>query len=463
MPATQSLATQSLSKNSSFRVIETFPEFNLVFRLSHFIQKYKINRVFERIPFLGFRMISILVGVVSAIKGHKQLSKTWNFFYPKNRDLYRHWTNIFIRFNIELWMDSTFYLPLRSPTNNDFFNQIEGFSNLEKAIKKKKGVLVPTIHLGEYYHTLFSLFHKNIEIDRKKQKILLAILSSKENDFLFREQLKPIKNLNVILTDDFKRLKNTIEIHLKKNYTVFLLYDYYTENQLRAPFIYNSNPSDFLIPCPQMINHFHIKLGSPIVPVISTPKHDLKHSVVRFFPEISINTMKLSSETEVLKQEIIKFRNGTLNKKQRYGLHSLLINRQLYPYILNYPFLWQESFLFFKRTQFRIQLKDIKTYREFLQAVLIKLEMFIDKTYEPGRNDELILQEIQGLSIDLEGMEKNPNDKLKITNKYIELGRLNGKDAFTKVISILENFQSRSIRQNYKQISEKLNSILDYF
>ncbi len=456
-------ATQSLSKISSFRPVESFPEYNLVFRLSHFIQKYKINRFFEKIPFFGFKMLSILIGIVHSINGHKQLSKTWKFFFPNRRDLYKHWTNLYIRYNIELWIDTTFYLPLRNPTNTDFFNHIEGFINLEKAIKKKKGVLVPTIHLGEFYHTLFSLFYKSIENDEKKQKILLAILSSKENDFLFREQLKPIKNLNVILTNDFKILKKNIEVHLRKNYTVFLLSDYYSENQLRVPFIYNSNHSDFLVPFPQMVNHFHTKLGTPIVPVIAIPKHELKHSVVRFFPEISIHTMKISSETEILKQEIINFRNGTLNKKQIYGLHSLLINRQLHPYILKYPFLWQGSFLFFKRTQFRIQLKELNSYRELLQTVLIKLDLFINKTYEPGRNDEIILQEIQGLSIDLEKIEKDPNDKLQINNKYIELGRLNGKDAFTKVISILEKFHTLNIRQNYEQILDKLNSILDYF
>lgn len=456
-------ATESLSKDSSMRPTQTFPEYNLIFRLSHFIQKYKINRFFEKVPFLGFKMISIVVGIEHSINGHKQLSKTWNFFYPKRQDLYKHWTNLFIRLNIELWLDSTFYLPLRNPTNTEFFNPIEGFSHLEKAIKKKKGVLVPTIHLGEFYHTLFSLFYKKIEIDGKKQKILLAILSSKENDFLFREQLKPIKNLDVILTDDFTRLKNTIEIHLKRNYTVFLLYDYYSDNQLRVPFIYNSNSSDFLIPCPQMINHFHTKLGTPIVPVIAIPTNELKHSVVRFLPEISIENMNLSNETQVLKEDIINFQNGSLNKKQQYGLLSLLLNRQLYPYVLKYPFLWQSSFLFFKRTQFRIQLKNIFSYRELLQVVLTKLELFINKTYEPGRKDELILLELQKISNDLEKRKNDSKDKLQITNKYIELGRLNGKATFTKVISILKNLQPVNTNKDYDQILEKLNLILNHF
>ncbi len=459
----------SLSNNSSMRPTETFPEFNLIFRLSNFIHKYKMNRNFERFPFLSFKILSIFIGIEHAINGHKQLSKTWQFFYPKKENLYRHWTNLFVRYNIQLWLDTTFYLPLRNATNEKYFNPIEGFENLKQAILKKKGVLVPTIHMGEFYHTLFSLFHKEITFDGKKQKMPLVVLGSKENDFLFKEQLKPIKNLKVILTDDFKVLKKTVEHYLKKNYIVFLIQDYYFPNQLRAPFYYNSKNSknakktNFLIPCPQMITHFHLNLGCPIIPVIAIPKHNLKHSLVKFLPEVYPQTMDISKESEILKNEIINFRNNTLTKKQQYGLISLLINRELYPYVFKYPYLWQEAFLFFDRTKFRIELKDVNSHFEMFSLLVNRLSQFIDKTYEPGRNDVKIIQEIQKLNIDLEKMEKDPRDKLRITNKYIELGRLSGKSAFTKAISIILKFQTAYIKQNYKQISEKLNYILNFF
>ena len=68
-------ATESLSKDSSMRPTETFPEYNLIFRLSHFTQKYRINRFFEHISFLGFKMLSIVIGIEHSINGHKDLSK----------------------------------------------------------------------------------------------------------------------------------------------------------------------------------------------------------------------------------------------------------------------------------------------------------------------------------------------------------------------------------------------------
>ncbi|MHA1718117.1 MAG: hypothetical protein ACTSXK_01160 [Promethearchaeota archaeon] len=408
-------------------------------------------------------MLSILIGIEHAINGHKQLSKTWHFFYPKKKNMYKHWTNLFVRYNIELWLDTTFYLPLRNSTNTDYFSPIEGFSNLEKAIKKKKGVLVPTIHLGEFYHTLFSLFYKEIVIDGENQKILLAILGSKENDFLFREQLKPIKNLKVIITNDFNNLKKTVASYLRKNYTVFFLNDFYSENQLRCPFIHNLSSFDFLIPCPQMINHFHLNLGSPIIPAIAIPTSNLKHSFVKFFPEISIEKMEISNENELIRREILKFRKGILNKKQKYGLLSLLVNRQLYPYILKYPFLWQGAFLFFNRTKFRIHLTDINSYADLLSEILIKLELFINKTYEPEREDEKILEQIHEIFSEIEEMGNDPKDVLEIRNKSIELGRLNGKNAFLKAISLLFHFQTEYTKKKYHLITEKLNSLMVYF
>ncbi len=466
---TTEIQIQRLSNNSSIRPTETFPEFNLIFRLSNFIHKYKINRGFEKFPFLAFKILSIFIGIEHAINGHKQLSKTWQFFYPKKEKMYRHWTNLFVRYNIELWLDTTFYLPLRNATNEEYFNPIEGFENLKQAILKKKGVLVPTIHIGEFYHTLFSLFHKEIVIDGKKQKIPLVVLGSKENDFLFKEQLKPIKNLKVILTDDFKILKKTVEHYLKKNYTVFLIQDYYFPNQLRTPFYYNSKNtkssknSNFLIPCPQMITHFHLNLGCPIIPVIAIPKHNLKHSRVKFLPEICPQTMDISKENEKLKNEIINFRNNALTKKQRYGLISLLINRELYPYVFKYPYLWQEAFLFFDRTKFRIQLKDIKSYVELLHTILVKLKLFIKKTYEPGRKDSKILQIIGGIELDLENFEQDPNEELQINNKFIELGRMNGRNAISKIILIIKSFQNTNIKTKYKNINEKLDSLRIFF
>ncbi len=456
----------TLNEKSTIKPTDTFPDNNLVYRIAHFIQKYRINRFFQHVPFSIFRSLSVPIGYQYAVNGHHQLSKTWKFLYPQRflkKINLRRWTNSFIRYNIQLYFDTTLYLSLRNSKNKDYFHPVVGFNHLEKAIQQKRGVLIPLLHLGEYLHTLYTLLYRNVLIDEKSQKILVFALSSKENEFLFREQLKKIDNLSAVITTDFKSLQKTVQYYLKKNYCVFLAQDYYSKKQLRVPFLYNSKQYNFLVPCPQMASYLHSNLECTIIPVTTYPRNNLKFSVVKFLPEVNPMTMDISNEDQTLQKEIVKFRNGTLNKKEKYGLLSLLINRKLNPYLLQYPFLWQGAFLFFDRTQLRIRFKNVKSYLEMLKIAISKLILFIQNSYEPGRKDEMILDNLKRFMTDLEEMEEDPSDIITLKNKYIDIGRLNGKNVFKKTISILLSFQNSYIKQNHNFISQRLNSLLNLF
>jgi len=382
--------------------------------------------------------------------------------YPKrileNVNLKR-WTNSYIQYNVQLWFDTTFYLTVRNSENSDFFNPIEGFNHLEKALRQKKGVLIPVIHFGEFLHTLYSLFHRRIIIDDEPQKILVLAIGSKENEYLLRESYKSLDNFKIIITNKSSKLKEILKEYLKKNYVIFLAHDFFNKNQLRTPFIYNSRKYNFSIPSPQMISHLHQCTGAPIIPVVALPKHNLKHSLVKFFPEVNPLTMNISSESKTLQKEILDFRRGNLTKKQKYGLLSLLINRKLYPNLLRHPFLWQGAFLFFERTQFQIHLNDIQSYKQLLKEILPKLDLYVRSTYEPGRDDGKILNIIEEINSDLENIVQEPREKIQIDNKFIELGRLNGRDVISKTISIIKSFQNSYINLKYKKINEKLDSL----
>ena len=259
-----------LDQQSVIKPTDTFPDNNVVYRIAHFIQKNRVNRFFQHVPFTIFRALSVPVGYQHAVNGHPQLSKTWKFLYSQKfleKIKLKRWTNSFIRYNIQLYFDTAFYLSIRNSKNKDYFHPVEGFNHLEKAIQQKKGVLVPVLHLGEYLHTIYTLLYRNVLVDDKSQKILIFALSSKENEFLFREQLNTLDNLTAVITTDFKSLQKTVQYYLKKNYCVFLAQDYYARKQLRVPFIYNSKKYNFLTPCPQMLTNLHIKLGCPIIPV----------------------------------------------------------------------------------------------------------------------------------------------------------------------------------------------------
>lgn len=458
--------SNTMNEKSAIKPTDTFPDNNLVYRIAHFIQKYRVNRFFQHVPFTIFRSLSVILGYQHAVNGHPQLSKTWKFLYSQKfleKIKLKRWTNSFIRYNIQLYFDTAFYLSLRNSKNKDYFHPVVGFNHLEKAIQQKKGVLIPLIHFGEYLHTLYTLLYRNVRIDEDSQKILVFALSSKENEFLFREQLKKIDNLSAVITTDFKSLQKTVQYYLKKNYCVFIAQDYYSKKQLRVPFLYNSKRYNFLVPCPQMITYLHFSLECPIIPVTTYPKQNLKFSVVKFLPEVNPMTMNISNETQTLQKEIVKYRNGTLNKKQKYGLISLLINRELNPYLLRIPFLWQGAFLFFDRTQLRIRFKNVKSYLEMLKITISELILFIQNSYEAGRKDKEIFESLKNFSADLDEIKEDPSDVITLNNKYIEISRLNGKNVFQKTISILLSFQNSYIKQNHNFISQRLNSLLTLF
>ena len=131
-----------LDNNSTIRPTDTFPDNNLVYRVAHFIQKYRVNRLFQHVPFIIFRALSVPVGYTHAKNGHPQLSKTWKFLFPQKileKIKLKRWTNSFIRYNIQLYFDTALYLSLRNSKNKDYFHPVIGLKHLEKAINQKSG------------------------------------------------------------------------------------------------------------------------------------------------------------------------------------------------------------------------------------------------------------------------------------------------------------------------------------
>ena len=75
--------SNTLNEKSTIKPTDTFPDNNLVYRIAHFIQKYRVNRFFQHVPFTIFRSLSVILGYQHAVNGHPQLSKTWKFLYSQ--------------------------------------------------------------------------------------------------------------------------------------------------------------------------------------------------------------------------------------------------------------------------------------------------------------------------------------------------------------------------------------------
>jgi hypothetical protein len=464
--AAQKTISNGLSKDSKMKPTEDFPDNSPVFRLTHFIHRYRLHRHFTRIPFTGFQMISTAMHKIFTKASRGQIEKTWKMLIPpkflskRNLDL---WTDAFIKFNIELYLDTTFYLPIRSPENIEYFTPVIGLDNIQRALEKGKGAFLTTLHFGEFNHSYFNLMQQHFTINGKQRKFFVAALSSAENEFLFRAMANSIPNFEVILTGSFRELKAIIEKHLALNHVVMVMQDYFHPAQYRVPFNSGKGRHDFLVPCPQMLSYFHLKHETPVIPTICLPGKNLKHSIVKFLPEISLQTCNLEGYHSKLQQDLIKYRNGELPYTKHFGLLSTIINKQLYPNILTHPYLWQASYLFFERTQFRITLKNITHLGTLFRISAERLLQFMEKSYEPGRKDEQIVPLLEEWLKAATECEKNGKDvgMCQIRNKYIEIGRLNSAAAFRKVLHIIRSHQSSAFRQQYPEFDKLLDKILD--
>jgi len=207
--------------------------------------------------------------------------------------------------------------------------------------EKKKGVLIPSVHIGEMYHILSFLARQHITIDGKRKKVGVVVIASPENEFFFQELLKSYDNVFVPVTGAFDVISQEIEYHLQQNRCVMIMHDYFKKHQYRVPFIYGSKSYDFLIPVPRLLTVLHLKLGSPIIPSLSFLRKNLKYSKVVFFPPIDPHKVDFKKIPPALHKDLEEYKAGTLEEAKKHALLSLLINRRLYPFVLKYPFLWR--------------------------------------------------------------------------------------------------------------------------
>lgn len=448
------------------KIHKNFIDYNPLFRFAHYIQTSGIYRKFSRFPFYPFRLLSIILGPLILKKGYSTVERAWKFLYPKqiiHKVNLKRWALELISYTGDMFLDITFFVPNHNFDSMNRFCKLEGFDEVQKALQGDKGILIPFIHMAEMYHPISALVHTKVKIHDKVQKNGVVIIASKENEFLFQPWLKRCDNLSIPVTADFKILSKEIEEHLIKNRSVFIMQDYFKKHQLRVPFIYGSKKYNFLIPCPQLLSFCHYKLGTPIVPCLSLPEKDMSRSRVKFFPKIDINLLDPDKESPEIREDLLKLRQNKLNYRQQNGLLSLKINQLLYPYALKYPYYWQMIYTLFKRSSYKIEFNNVKSYYEFYTIILKRLKTFIEKSYEPGRKDTRILEIINLLNDEIKPMNVDPKTKFNIHRKYIQIGLLSTQAAINKVASIALSKRNHYVKQNYPKIQQLFLELINLF
>jgi lauroyl/myristoyl acyltransferase len=398
---------------------------NLFYRFSQGLQRRALRHLPKRKSFLPFRSIAYLIGYFLAKPTKRKLFRVWNFFYPETyRKYFSKWAIRLSASLIEFFFDVTFMMPGRTNENLNKDLSWEGLENVQEALKQGKGLIVTGLHIGQFIQPGRILLATKYDYNGRQRPIFLGILSSAENEFLVREQAKTYPNLDVIITDNFSNLKQGIENHLKKNHVVFVIQDFCHQNQLRVPFIHGMKKYDFLMPCPQLSSHFHFKMGAPVIYCINIPDGDLSRTHTIFSKPVDLYRDPQTEPDERMRKELIRFQNNEMEEYERFGLLSTEINRALNPYILQFPFFWEEVYPFWKRSSYIIDLSNQKYIGDALHLISERMIAFLKNSFEPGRQTrELVakFEELKNLSKQVKQTEISKKDLIK----EHDFGRMN--------------------------------------
>jgi len=237
-------------------------------------------------------------------------------------------------------------------------------------------------------------------------------------------------------------MKDVVARHLKKNRIIMLFYDFTKITHLQTAF--DGSDVGFMKPTPQSMIALHQDTGAPIVPCIALPQNYLGKSEIVFFDS--------APYSEISK----KYKNAS--EKEFHGRICLELNRNLHPYILRYPHVWEELMAFgiwwrLKKVRFD---KNIST-ENFISTIFAKAQDLIALSFEPDRNDEIVIQNLESLKQRLLNVLQNP---MKILFDHKTKYRYGANSILKEIENLFRLLQKELSRVGETAAASELNSVV---
>lgn len=319
---------------------------------------------------------------------------------------------------------------------------------LEDALKEGKGVILVSLHMGQFFHPLGA-----VALDPRGFK--LVIVANMANQLIFENlvTLPPFRSAKVVGRAGYKSIRDELVGDLRANKVVFLMHDMGGNNNLKVPFI--PGVKDFLVPVPQGAIALHRSTGAPIVPVLAIPRGRLTESTLTFFDPSPI--ARVSEQCKALPQ------------KEFHGHMSMAINKILFPELVKYLHTWEEIITIGTRA-FDIKLRFPKGagLSEIVTAVVTWIQGQIDGSFEPGRKDDALLAWISGLASQLQAAiskdwASNPGFQLA-AKSYVQLGGMGTPAQVEKLLKVMIRLLGNAgLRSGVQLLSDNLGKVRDFY
>nr|MDO8114454.1 hypothetical protein [Candidatus Sigynarchaeota archaeon] len=326
--------------------------------------------------------------------------------------------------------------------------KIEGDEYLQAALAKGKGVIMTSLHIGQFFHEVGGLV-----LDPRGYE--LVVVANMKNQMIFENlmQIPQYKRLRVVGSASFKQIKEKLANYLKMNKIVFLMHDIAGAHNLKVPFL--PGEKDFLVNLPQGAIALHKATGAPILPVLTIPDGRFTKSTLKFFDPAPILA---ASE-----------RHRNAPDKEFHGYLSIEINMIMFPYLVNYLHCWEEIVTMGTRT-FDIKLRFEKGagFDQIVGSMRAWALAQIEGSFEPGRKDEeLRAWLIQSMDSVQSAAKKEESGKQPFAlqcKACINLGGLGTCDQLKKIYKVLASLASRaSLASTARSVRAMIPAIDEYY
>ncbi len=390
-----------------------------LFKLTSFIHKYKIFRPFLYIPSPFLNQWAHLLAPlilkkdrlkVQIFRGLEALYSTINLSQHQKERLY----------NANAIYMGTLYLDAMFHSSNIYANTLShfvSFKNMEyiyAALKAGKGAIIPSVHVGMFFQVLASLVYI-------RPRLEITTVIQPRNRVMYENILNrpELTNFHVVPSTNFAELKEILADRLEKNHLVVVYYDYSKAHQLRVPFDMDTYP--YLITTPQSIFKLHKIHQSPIIPAILTPHGEFGRSIITF------------QNPELL--DDISSRYSSSASKEYLGEMSTTLNRIFGNHLRKYNHLWEEFRKFSTRCSDLFEVKQNWTTSQLILHIQEKIQKILDQSYEPGRADSVILENVAILFQEITDLLVMPQKQVIQSTAEISLSF---KSAVQEIFTLLE-------------------------
>ncbi|MCP4760963.1 MAG: hypothetical protein GY870_04215 [archaeon] len=403
------------------------------FDFGNFIGRYKIWRLFNWLPASTITIFGLLFGRIILGLGpfKNKIRASLQAIIPEvSEKRLKILTNASLTYYGVIFLELMFRLgaAVEFPLNK--FHEFRNFHLLDQALEKGKGVILIQAHIGQFFHVLSGISQIGTYLDPNREKerpyiYKMGAVGQINNLNLFiYDNRSHLTNLTIFPSTEFNMISLPMEKLLQKNGILLMLHDYSNKGQLRVPFIQNKFP--YLIHTPQSYISLHRKTGAVILPIFIYPNGRIGKTTIEFLPGFSERIMEVSK----------KYWNAP--KKEFHGQVSTKINEIFYSYVIKYAHIWEElNVLASRRLADKIRFKAGITLVMFLNQIHDKMIYIIENSFEPGRNDKLLIKIIQNSFSEVIPIINKPDEILRKHKTKINLSQMNASSEILKLFSVV--------------------------